>query len=99
MLCSQLNTALVQQLDSFVSNDMTRLTVLKDAFHTARTGMTGSRIIELVIKLSIIMCFTTVQNITSRWLSTVVFLRRKRQREAALMPTQSYSLLEEDSIR
>ena len=38
MLCAQLDHAVVQQLDSFIANDMTRLTSLKEAFHTARGG-------------------------------------------------------------
>lgn len=39
MLCTQIDQAIVQQLDSFLSNDLSRVTSLKEAFHYARNGM------------------------------------------------------------
>ena len=49
MLCTQLDTALVQQLDTFLNNDMNKLGSLKEAFNVARTGKQLVVVIVVVI--------------------------------------------------
>lgn len=93
MLCTQLNHAVVDQFDSFLSNDLTKLESLKLAYEQSRSGMYTYTLMTCAVPCM----YTHVlwsQTMSKPWPSMLVCPRRKRQRGADLMPILICSLLE-----